>query len=476
MPEESQKDLFRDLEFKMDNATDVLFYKLDDIFKQLEANAQDDRDRFIESTASQDFLGVQTYLSQMNDSLNLLDASVVRIGTRVERAIMATAPKGAEVTTDIVKAAVEENEAKKETVAQIADIKTLVKDQSPANVLDLFKTAIADKPKGNVVGEDSALPVNLAEKMGPVLDNAAVFLKNWANPERVGLALGAGLAIPIVGGIGVAAVGLYFIFDRIADAVEHISDNTTSLLKGGFKGLLFGNSEVVKTEPEKREPVAQETLDVNWLTGFGNGVNERLSEISLHTSAIQRSIIGLAAFGTTAAFSETTKKEQGEDQLQRVQYENAIAQLPIYDYTYQERILNVLTSPVQVKLVDVPTPESNKTADTVDVFANAVRPLVDGQVSLQRMLDGNLRKLTEAVASLREVPRESEDRITRITDSLNTEMSDDSVRMILSETRVISGLLSDIQVDLSGLFTAYKDNNKEESGGSVELPTPVDMN
>ena len=31
MPEESQKDLFRDLEFKMDNATDVLFYKLDDI-------------------------------------------------------------------------------------------------------------------------------------------------------------------------------------------------------------------------------------------------------------------------------------------------------------------------------------------------------------------------------------------------------------------------------------------------------------
>ena len=475
MPEESQKDLFRDLEFKMDNATDVLFYKLDDIFKQLESNAQDDRDRFIQSTATQDFLGVQTYLSQVNDSLNLLDASVVRIGTRVERAIMATAPRGAEVTTDIVKAAVEENDAKKETVAQIADIKTLVKDQSPANVLDLFKTAIAEKPKGNAVEDAGALPVNLTEKLGPVLDNAAVFLKNWANPERVGLALGAGLAIPIVGGIGVAAVGLYFIFDRIADAVEHISDNTTSLLKGGFKGLLFGNSEVVKTEPEKSEPVAQETIDVNWLTGFGNGVNNRLSEISLNTSAIQRSIIGLAAFGTTA-IADTTKKDQGEDQLQRVQYENAIAQLPIYDYTYQERILNVLTSPVQVKLVDVPTPESNKTADTVDVFANAVRPLVDGQVSLQRMLDGNLRKLTEAVASLREVPRESEDRITRITDSLNTEMSDDSVRMILTETRVISGLLSDIQVDISGLFNAYKDNNKVESGGNVEVPTPVDMN
>lgn len=475
MPEESQKDLFRDLEFKMDNATDVLFYKLDDIFKQLESNAQDDRDRFIESTATQDFLGVQTYLSQVNDSLNLLDASVVRIGTRVERAIMATAPRGAEVTTDIVKAAVEENDAKKETVAQIADIKTLVKDQSPANVLDLFKTAIAEKPKGYITGEAGALPVNLTEKMGPVLDNAAVFLKNWANPERVGLALGAGLAIPIVGGIGVAAVGLYFIFDRIADAVEHISDNTTSLLKGGFKGLLFGNSEVVKSEPEKREPVAQETIDVNWLTGFGNGVNERLSEISLHTSSIQRSILEFTAFRTTA-IADTAKKELGEDQLQRVQYENAIAQLPIYDYTYQERILNVLTSPVQVKLVDVPTSESNKTADTVDVFANAVRPLVDGQVSLQRMLDGNLRKLTEAVAALREVPSQSEDRITRITDSLNTEMSDDSVRMILSETRVISGLLSNIHVDISSLYSAYMENNKEERGGSSEVPTPVDMN
>ena len=475
MPEESQKELFRDLEFKMDNATDVLFYKLDDIFKQLEANAQDDRDRFIESTANQDLLGVQTYISQVNDNLNLLDASVVRIGTRVERAIMASAPKGAEVTTDIVKAALEDEKEKKDTFGQITDIVTLVKEQSPANVLDLVKTAIADKPKGNIVEGVNGLPINLAEKMSPVLDNAAVFLKNWASPERVGLALGAGLAIPIVGGIGAAAVGLYFIFDRIADAVEHISDNTTSLLKGGFKGLLFGNSEVVKTESERKEPIAHETLDVNWLTGFGNGVNEKLSEISLHTSAIQRSIIGLAAFGTTAAFSET-KKEQSEDQLQRVQYENAIAQLPIYDYTYQERILNVLSSPVQVKLVDMPSPESNKTADTVDVFANAVRPLVDGQVSLQRMLDGNLRKLTEAVVALREVPRESEDRITRITDSLNTEMSDDSVRMILSETRVISGLLSGIQLDLSGLFSAYKENNKAESSENVEVPTPVDMN
>jgi hypothetical protein len=55
-------------------------------------------------------------------------------------------------------------------------------------------------------------------------------------------------------------------------------------------------------------------------------------------------------------------------------------------------------------------------------------------------------------------------------------MSDDSVRMILSETRVISGLLSDIHLDISGLFSAYKDNNNKESGGSVEVPTPVDMN
>ena len=473
MPEESQKDLFRDLEFKMDNATDVLFYKLDDIFKQLEANAQDDRDRFVQSTATQDFLGVQTYLSQVNDSLNLLDASVVRIGTRVERAIMATAPRGAEVTTDIVKAAVEENDAKKETVAQIADIKTLVKEQRVANDSDLIDKSGLDVEANNA-GNSAEFSAEIAQRISPLLDSASLLLSNLSNPEALGSALGTTIATPITEKLGSLDSNLNLAISRIADSTDLILSNV-SMSVDTFRNLSDRNFEQLDREQNSGELVAQETLDENWLTGFGNGVNESLSEISLHTSAIQRSILEFTAFRTTA-ISDTAKKELGEDQLQRVQYENAIAQLPIYDYTYQERILNVLTSPVQVKLVDVPTPESNKTTDTVDVFANAVRPLVDGQVSLHRMLDGNLRKLTEAVAALREVPSQSEDRITRITDSLNTEMSDDSVRMILSETRVISGLLSNIHVDISSLYNAYKENNKEERGGSSEVPTPVDMN
>lgn len=473
MPEESQKDLFRELEFKMDNATDVLFYKLDDIFKQLEANSQDNRDRFIDSTATQDFLGVQTYLSQVNDSLNLLDASVVRIGTRVEHAIMATAPRGAEVTTDIVKAAVEENDSKKETVAQISDIKTLVKEQLVSNDSDLVSQSKLNTVANEVNSDEFS--AELSQKISPLLDSASLLLSTLSNPESLGLAFGTTIATPITEKLGYLDSNLNFALSGIADSTDFIL-NSVSMSVDTLRNLSDRIFEQIDREQNRSEIVAQETLDVNWLTGFGNGVNERLSEISIHTSAIQRSLIGLASFGTTAAFSETTKKEPGEDQLQRVQYENAIAQLPIYDYTYQERILNVLTTPVQVKLVDSPTTESNKTAYTVDVFANAVRPLVDGQVSLQRMLDGNLRKLTEAVASLREVPRESEDRITRITDSLNTEMSDDSVRMILSETRVISGLLSDIHVDISSIYNAYKENNKEVSRGSVEVPTPVDMN
>ena len=473
MPEESQKDLFRELEFKMDNATDVLFYKLDDIFKQLEANSQDDRARFIDSTATQDFLGVQTYLSQVNDSLNLLDASVVRIGTRVERAIMATAPRGAEVTTDIVKAAVEENDSKKETVAQIADIKTLVKEQLVPNDIDQIGQSRLNVEANNA-SNSVELSAELSQRISPLLDSASLLLSNLSNPEALGSVIGTTIATHITEKLGYLDNNLNFVLSKIADSTDLISNNV-SMSVDTFKNLSDRNFEHIYSEQNRGDLVAHETLDANWLTGFGNGVNERLSEISIHTSAIQRSLIGLASFGTTA-IADTGKKEAGEDQLQRVQYENAIEQLPIYDYTYQERILNVLTSPVQVKLVDSPTTESNKTADTVDVFANAVRPLVDGQVSLQRMLDGNLRKLTEAVASLREVPRDSEDRITRITDSLNTEMSDDSVRMILSETRVISGLLSDIHVDISSLYNAYKENNKEESRGSVEVPTPVDMN
>ena len=473
MPEESQKDLFRELEFKMDNATDVLFYKLDDIFKQLEANSQDDRARFIDSTATQDFLGVHTYLSQVNDSLNLLDASVVRIGTRVERAIMATAPRGAEVTTDIVKAAVEENDSKKETVAQIADIKTLVKEQLVPNDIDQIGQSRLNVEANNA-SNSVELSAELSQRISPLLDSASLLLSNLSNPEALGSAIGTTIATPVTEKLGYLDNNLNFVLSKIADSTDLISNNV-SMSVDTFKNLSDRNFEHIYSEQNRGDLVAHETLDANWLTGFVNGVNECLSEINLHTSAIQRSILEFSSFRTTA-IADTGKKEAGEDQLQRVQYENAIEQLPIYDYTYQERILNVLTSPVQVKLVDSPTTESNKTADTVDVFANAVRPLVDGQVSLQRMLDGNLRKLTEAVASLREVPRDSEDRITRITDSLNTEMSDDSVRMILSETRVISGLLSDIHVDISSLYNAYKENNKEESRGSVEVPTPVDMN
>lgn len=473
MPEESQKELFRDLEFKMDNATDVLFYKLDDIFKQLESNAQDERDRFIESTATQDFLGVQTYISQVNDTLNLLDASVIRIGTRVERAIMATAPKGAEVTTDIVKAAVEDNETKKEAIAQISDIKTLVSEQRVAN--DNLLDQTGSKANSNVAIDNSAeLSTELSQKISPFLDSASLLLSNWSNPESIGVALGTTVSTPITEKIGSLESNLNFTLSRIADSTDLILNNT-SLSVDTFRNLSDRSLEQTNGDQNRGDLVAQETLDVNWITSFGNGVNERLTEISLHTSAIQRSILSFESFRTTA-IADTTKNDQTEDQLQRVQYENAIAQLPIYDYTYQERILNVLSSPVQVKLVDMPSPETNKQGDSVDVFANAVRPLVEGQVSLQRMLDGNLRKLTEAVASLREVPRESEDRITRITDSLNTEMSDDSVRMILSETRVISGLLSNIHFDISGLYNAYLENNKEERGGSTEVPTPVDMN
>lgn len=472
MPEESQKVLFRELEFKMDNAADVLFYKLDDIFKQLEANAADDRERFIKSDSTQDFLGVQTYLSQVNNSLNLLDASVVKIGTRVERAIMATAPKGAEVTTDIVKAAVEDNEAKKETIAQIADIKTLVKEQRVANDNDLIEKS--RNVEANNTANSAEFSDDLSQRITPLLDSASTLMSTWSNPESIGSSLGTTIASPISDKLVSLDNNLNFVLNRIADTTDRILNNS-SMSVDTFKNLSDRNFEQTGSEQNRGELVAQETLDVNWLTGFGNGVNERLAEIGIHTSAIQRSILEFASFRTTAV-ADTTKKEQAEDTLQRVQYENAVAQLPIYDYTYQERILNVLTSPVQVKLVDMPTPESNKTADTVDVFANAVRPLVDGQVSLQRMLDGNLRKLTEAVAALREVPRESENRITRITDSLNTEMSDDSVRMILSETRVISGLLSNIHIDISSLYNAYRENNKEERAGSGEGPTQVDMN
>lgn len=473
MPEESQKELFRDLEFKMDNATDVLFYKLDDIFKQLEANAQDDRDRFIESTANQDLLGVQTYISQVNDNLNLLDASVVRIGTRVERAIMATTPKGAEVTTDLVKAAIEDNEAKKETIAQIADIKTLVKEQQVANNSDLIDRSRLNSETNNATNS-AEFSAELSQRISPLLDSASLLLSTLSNPESIGSSIGTTIATPITEKLVSLDSNLNFVLNRIADSTDLILNNS-SLSVDALKNPSDRNFEQIDREQNKGELAAQETLDVNWLTGFGNGVNDRLTEIGLHTSAIQRSILEFTAFRTTA-IADTAKREQTEDQLQSVQYENAIAQLPIYDYTYQERILNILSSPVQVKLVDMPTPESNKTADTVDVFANAVRPLVDGQVSLQRMLDGNLRKLTEAVAALRDIPRGSEDRITRITDSLNTEMSDDSVRMILSETRVISGLLSNIHVDISSLYNAYKENNKEKRGGSVEVPTPVDMN
>lgn len=208
---------------------------------------------------------------------------------------------------------------------------------------------------------------------------------------------------------------------------------------------------------------------------------EAIRELSTTTSSIEDKITEIQVDKIAVAvdsLGENLERLKVPDELLRnTQTVESIEPITI-DYSYQERILSVISSPIDVRIVESNPRVENEAKGTekIDVFAAAVRPLVDGQIALQNMLDSNFRRLNDAVVSLSQAPRrEDAERTTKITDTLNSEESNDTEELLLSETVLIRMAVESISTQFAGFREAW-DSRKIESGASSDPSTQVSMN
>lgn len=469
---DTQKELFEDLKRSIERTGDILFYKIDEFFDVVREERNPNIDLDLSSLVEA--------ARPIDEKLTLIDGTLNSLVTKQHSDLIAIS-NGNRIDADIVKSAIaENNEISRASVSRIEDLERYSRENIPGITLDDLRSVVVREERPNTV--EAIAPSNdalesISSKAIPVLDSAATFLKNWSSPTSVG----AALAIPIVGGIGVAAAGLYFIFDRIADSIDLLSNSVTSIAKGGISGLILGQTTASAPASESgSSAMTGAVIEVRDSVIAGSStLADKLTAIGSSTSTIADRVSAISLDGTNSAIERLASKldELNAPDLIMTAPDVIAAQSIGIDYSYQEKILDILRTPVEVKLVDQPAAEADRGDTRVDVFSTAVRPLIDGQISLQNMLDGNLRRLTEAVASLREVPRETDQqRTTRVTDTLNTEMSDEAVNLILGETRVISAAVLDIKSEFISFKSEWISRSSEQTRGSGSIPTPKSMN
>ena len=322
------------------------------------------------------------------------------------------------------------------------------------------------------------------KELSNVIMSAGSFLKNWGSPVQVGVAL----TIPIVGAIGALGVGLYFIIGKIADTAlamqENFKEFSTSLIRGGLVGLIkgqenFSYSGSAASSENGNGTVLIEIRDA--LVSGGSMAIEAIRELSATTSSIENKITEIQVDKIAVAVDSLGEKlsslKVSDDLLRNTQTAESIEPITI-DYSYQERILSVISSPIDVRIVESNARLENEAKGTekIDVFAAAVRPLVDGQIALQNMLDSNFRRLNDAVVALSQAPRrEDVERTTKITDTLNSEESNETEELLLSETVLIRMAVESISSQFAGFREAWN-SRKIESDSSSDPSTQVSMN
>jgi hypothetical protein len=368
-----------------------------------------------------------------------------------------------------------------------------VLDQIIEPIEDLSESIDSEKSSNeildlkNLLGEfyEDTIEDNDEDKgVEEVLASAASFLKNWGSPVQVGVAL----TIPIVGAIGALGAGLYFIIGKIADTAVVMQDEfkefSTALIRGGLVGLIKGQENFSYSSsaasPENDNGLVLVQIRDSLVSG-GTMAIEAIRELSTTTSSIGDKITEIQVDKIAVAVDSLGEKldrlKVPDELLRDTQTVDSIEPITI-DYSYQERILSVISSPIDVRIVESNPRVENEAKGTekIDVFAAAVRPLVDGQIALQNMLDSNFRRLNDAVVSLSQAPRrEDVERTTKITDTLNSDESNDTEELLLSETVLIRMAVESISTQFAGFREAW-DSRKIESGASSDPSTQVSMN
>lgn len=356
-----------------------------------------------------------------------------------------------------------------ETIAKTADSNT---DRVVVAFSDLpVQKTVQNTP---IAGTQELIPEELEKKLGLVLDSAAGFLKAWSNPVNVGIAL----AIPIIAGVGLIVGGVVVIFNKLTDAVIDISHSVRSIAEGGLKGLVFGQKVPTASETAKREtPTFDTTPIVKSIESSRNSIVAPLAGILTAVNAMSAKAeelgISLKSLNIGSDVADSIEKMNAaiQDSTRRMsamlvsapQSENMTG-AQVKEKEFQSEVISLLKSTLNVRIEGY-TQDNQNGEIKVDVFAEAVKPLVRGQESLNRMLDSNLRKLVEAVHELKNVPS-ANDRVTEVKDTVNTEMSSAASDYILSETKEIKRALLEFKSSFDSFKNFYQILNKTGSNES----------
>lgn len=329
--------------------------------------------------------------------------------------------------------------------------------------------------------QSSALAPDLEKKLGNVLDSASGFFKGWSDPVKVGTAI----AIPIVGGLGVLMGGYYLVVNRVADAVVDVSNSIRDVLSGGIKGLIVGSP----ARSEKRS-VAADTKSIDAINSgtsalkqYGTKIDASIQSVLNVESQIAANIqkLPISEIRRDVSSISNRKPESARvtfsyddsrviSAINSVKISNAsviedltraISAIPLGSTDsrardvigYQNRVLDILGSPIRVKIVNDTIRSEESRRETVDVYTAAVKPLLANQEAVYRMLDSNFKKMTEAVANLQQSPTYSAaDHQTIIADTVNRELSQKSNDYLLSEAARIRSILE----EFSSSFMEFK--------------------
>ena len=397
-----------------------------------------------ESSQRRDDLSIGTYAVRESivDSRNILSVIEVSITDGLDR-----------VTAEVAHA---RNQLSVSTAMLIDTIEKSNRESSDRIVVATTEVPINRSPQNTPLAETTnIIPPEFEKKAMLVMDAAAGFLKAWSNPVNVGVSL----AIPIVAGVGIIVGGVVLIFNKLVDAVVDISNSVRSIAEGGLKGLVFGQSvQKIQTSTQKTNPVTIDTSPiVNAVQEANRGVVGQLTAILTAVNSIYASNVesnsrlrGLIS-GTdisesierlNAAIQDSTRKMTSQlvSQPQTDNLEGA----RIQDSEFQSEVLTLLKSTLSVR-IEADAREAATGEVPLNVFSEAVRPLVRGQESLNRMLDSNMRKLIEAVNELKSIPAvDNVQRTTILKDTVNSELNRASSDYILSETKQIRELLQQI--------------------------------
>lgn len=357
----------------------------------------------------------------------------------------------------------------------LADTIAKTADSSTDRVVVAFSDLPVQKTVQNtpIAGAQELIPEELEKKLGLVLDSAAGFLKAWSNPVNVGIAL----AIPIIAGVGLIVGGVVIIFNKLVDAVVDISHSVRSIAEGGLKGLVFGQSVPTASEPKREAPTFDTTPIVKSIESSRNSIVTPLAGIltAVNSMSAKAEELGMSLkslnIGSDVAGSIEKMNAAIQDSTRRMsamlisapQSENMTG-AQVKDKEFQSEVISLLKSTLNVRIEGY-TQDSQNGEIKVDVFAEAVKPLVRGQESLNRMLDSNLRKLVEAVHELKNVPS-ANDRVTEVKDTVNTEMSSAASDYILSETKEIKRALLEFKSSFDSFKNFYQILNKTGSNES----------